>query len=315
MELTSADKKILALLDCNARMPLSEVGKRARIAKETVKYRISKMQKAGILRGFYAIVDHSKLGLASARIYFRLKDFGEGDEKKLAEFMLKDPHCWGLFQTSGPHHMVAVIKAKDAWEMGEFAESIRKNFWKIIEYAQISIFCQYCELTSSFLHGGEKKEFCLFERQKQARLDGADMKILGALSQDARLPIISLAKKAGISPATARAKLRRLVKEKVIVAFRPFIDTEALGYEYFKVDVSVNDYVGVQKVANYAKSLPNTTMFQKMLFSPVVEFDLQAKNFAEFVKIMDSIKEKFPSLVRNYSYYSRVKFFAISYLK
>ena len=46
-DLDSIDRKILTELDKNARISYSELGKRIRVAKETVKYRIAQLEKQG----------------------------------------------------------------------------------------------------------------------------------------------------------------------------------------------------------------------------------------------------------------------------
>ncbi|GIW24603.1 Lrp/AsnC family transcriptional regulator [Meiothermus sp.] len=54
--------KILELLQQNARMPFSEVGRRVGLSAPAVAERVRRMEEAGIIRGYHAVVDPSKLG-------------------------------------------------------------------------------------------------------------------------------------------------------------------------------------------------------------------------------------------------------------
>jgi DNA-binding Lrp family transcriptional regulator len=60
--------------------------------------------------------------------------------------------------------------------------------------------------------------------------DDADLRIVGELVKDGRLPINELARRAGVSRATAYARFDRLVSDGVITGFRAEVDPAALGY-------------------------------------------------------------------------------------
>jgi DNA-binding Lrp family transcriptional regulator len=61
-------------------------------------------------------------------------------------------------------------------------------------------------------------------------LDEADRRIVAQLVSDARTPVNELAKRAGVSRATAYARFDRLIGEGVITGFRAEVDPTALGY-------------------------------------------------------------------------------------
>lgn len=54
--------KILELLQQNARMPFSEVGRQVGLSAPAVAERVRRMEESGIIRGYQAVVDPSKLG-------------------------------------------------------------------------------------------------------------------------------------------------------------------------------------------------------------------------------------------------------------
>jgi DNA-binding Lrp family transcriptional regulator len=61
-------------------------------------------------------------------------------------------------------------------------------------------------------------------------LDEADRRIVAELIRDGRTPVNELARRAGVSRATAYARFDRLVDEGVITGFRAEVDPAALGY-------------------------------------------------------------------------------------
>ena len=54
------DRTILELIKDNARMSYSEIGKSAGISRVAVKKRMDAMEKAGVIRGYRAVIDEEK---------------------------------------------------------------------------------------------------------------------------------------------------------------------------------------------------------------------------------------------------------------
>ena len=61
-------------------------------------------------------------------------------------------------------------------------------------------------------------------------IDGIDKKILRALMEDARTPILEIARQVGISGAAIHQRLRKLEKSKLIAGSKFVINPKVLGY-------------------------------------------------------------------------------------
>ncbi|AXT18369.1 AsnC family transcriptional regulator [Flavobacteriaceae bacterium AU392] len=62
------------------------------------------------------------------------------------------------------------------------------------------------------------------------RIDGIDKKILRALMDDARTPVLEIARQVGISGAAIHQRLRKLEKSKLISGSKFVINPRVLGY-------------------------------------------------------------------------------------
>ncbi len=60
-------------------------------------------------------------------------------------------------------------------------------------------------------------------------LDILDMKIIRALQEDARKPVITLARQVGANEATVRKRIRKLMKNGIIQRFTVVLDYHKLG--------------------------------------------------------------------------------------
>lgn len=62
--------RILELLQQNARVPFSELGRQVGLSAPAVAERVRRMEEAGIIRGYQAVIDPSKLGY-SLEVFIR----------------------------------------------------------------------------------------------------------------------------------------------------------------------------------------------------------------------------------------------------
>ena len=61
-------------------------------------------------------------------------------------------------------------------------------------------------------------------------LDGTDLRLLGALTQDPRRTVVALAQILGLSRNTVQARMARLEKDQVFLSFDRRINPAAVGY-------------------------------------------------------------------------------------
>jgi DNA-binding Lrp family transcriptional regulator len=88
-------------------------------------------------------------------------------------------------------------------------------------------------------------------------LDETDVKILKAITLDARLSSRQIAKQCGVSIGTVLSRLKKLEKDGIIRGYSALLDNEKLGYELTVVsDVTVSKG-RLLEVENEIARLPN----------------------------------------------------------
>jgi Lrp/AsnC family transcriptional regulator for asnA, asnC and gidA len=74
MELDETDRAILRLLQADARIPFSEVARKIEMSSATVHDRVTRMEEAGVIRGYHADVDPTAVGFGiSALVGLRVE--------------------------------------------------------------------------------------------------------------------------------------------------------------------------------------------------------------------------------------------------
>lgn len=66
--LDSVDKKIIGMLQKNARIPVKEIAKEVYLSSPAVSARISRLEKEGILKGFHALVNYEASGYGTRHL-------------------------------------------------------------------------------------------------------------------------------------------------------------------------------------------------------------------------------------------------------
>ncbi len=73
-------------------------------------------------------------------------------------------------------------------------------------------------------------------------LDGFDMKIVEALSQDGRISITELSQRVGLSKTPCQVRLKRLMDEGYILGFRAVLDARKFGLDHIAfAEVKLSD--------------------------------------------------------------------------
>ncbi len=107
-------------------------------------------------------------------------------------------------------------------------------------------------------------------------IDGIDKKILRALMEDARTPILEIARQVGISGAAIHQRLRKLEKSKLIAGSKFVINPKILGY-------TTMAFVGIY----LDKAISNPQAVKQLQKIPeVIECHYTTGNWSILIKIL-----------------------------
>ena len=114
MELDAADRRILAALTRDARAPLTEIARAAGLSKTPVAARIRRMEAAGLIAGYRALLSPLKLGLSHVT-YVEIK---VADTRQPALVAFNDairaiPEVEECYMIAGGFDYLAKIRARD----------------------------------------------------------------------------------------------------------------------------------------------------------------------------------------------------------
>ena len=108
------------------------------------------------------------------------------------------------------------------------------------------------------------------------QIDGIDKKILRALMEDARTPILEIARTVGISGAAIHQRLRKLEKSKLISGSKFVLNPKVLGF-------TTMAYIGIY----LDKAMSNPEAVRQLKKIPeVLECHYTTGNWSIFIKVL-----------------------------
>ncbi len=121
MSIDLFDLKILKVLNKDARKPYKAIAEELGVSDATIRNRINRMLKEGVIKQFNVLVDYHKLGrIIKAFIGLRVQP---PKLKEIVEHLIENPDVQVLYRTTGEVDLFVEVIFKDMDELNGFLES------------------------------------------------------------------------------------------------------------------------------------------------------------------------------------------------
>ncbi|MSR86182.1 Lrp/AsnC family transcriptional regulator [Candidatus Woesearchaeota archaeon] len=286
------DKKLLNHLNANGRMPETELAKKIGRSKESVRYRIKRLQEENVITGFFTRINPYALGYEQYTVYLELR-VNEKKNEELFNRIQKDPYVYWIGTTDGKWNLgitLLVDSPKDFYDkynqliLGLEEQIISKE---IIIPIDVTIF------NRDFLI--KEAEYELAIGPTKIHIDERDKSILNVLEADGRMKLIDIGKKTNLNTAFIRKRIKEMEKEKVIINYGIGINLRVLGYTTFRVALGVkeNSERIFRHIKAFSKKEGNIIHIIRSIAKWDYELVLVAKEYEEYNQTMSRLKEAF----------------------
>ncbi len=316
VELDVKDRKILSELDMGARQPLSSIAKKVGLSREVVNYRIKQLERKKVILGYFTVLDMAKLGLMYCRMFFKYRKMPADKEKELLEFCSRHEKIAWVILGEGKWDMVLVVLADSLDWIESIYDELNTAFGIYFQNPYVSIAFKVHEFKHNYLYQKpDYKELVLGEINERARLDSADYEIIRLLTRDTKSSLVEIAKVLGTTPRMVSYRIKRLIADKVILGFRARINTKLLGYDYYKVFLTLQSFDEKQRsrVVAFLRYHPNVIYITKPIGMHSLEFEAMVKNTNELHDILKQFKQEFGEILIDYEAYFTYEVHSLSY--
>ncbi|PVU70520.1 Lrp/AsnC family transcriptional regulator [Sulfolobus sp. SCGC AB-777_L09] len=131
MQLDEIDLKILRIIQNNSKYPLEKIAEEVKIPKSTVAYRIKKLEKIGVIKGYFTYIDPSSLNIDYLVITMVRAKYGKDYHESLGMKLSQLPGVWGVYFILGDIDFIVLARYKNR-------EDFMKNYLeKLINMPEI----------------------------------------------------------------------------------------------------------------------------------------------------------------------------------
>lgn len=306
-EIDKTDRKILYELDTDARQPLSKIAASVRTSKQVVDYRIKRLVKMGVIKCFCTVIDHSKLGYFSFRVYLKLRNISPAKQKEILQYLNNNDDIWWLVTIDGYWDLDFVVLVKNVFDYHHLWEDFTELYQPYIYKHETTVYSHIQEFPKSYLINEENKSAGLLisSTREELDLDNLDLKILRLLSTNARMETVQMARETKVDSRTIIKRIKDLRDKKVIVGYSAIIDLNRLGYRHYKILFYLASMNKVKEMKSFALHHPNITFLNKTIGGPDFELEFHVTDNEEFLKVLNEFKQTFHNEI-DHHYYFRV---------
>lgn len=298
LQLDKIDKRILFELDKNARIPDTKLSKLVRRSKESVRYRINKLQEKGIIKGFSIWIDPTKLGFISAKIYFNLANKPE-KKKEFINYVKKDKRLFWFGMAEGSWNVGLTYFVKSNREFFELKNELFSRFKDLILDSHTGVLVDVNACDKTFLYDTKTDWKIIFSYLEDYQLEDIEKKILKELFKNSRINIVDIVRKYKTTVDIVRNRIKKLEEKKIIWRYIAKIDYNKLGYEFFKTflyfkNLTKNDE---NRLMEYCKLNPKIIHLVKQISPWDIELEIMCESYLDYNEIISNLTKEFSEII------------------
>jgi Lrp/AsnC family transcriptional regulator for asnA, asnC and gidA len=121
--LDEIDLRLLEILQKNCKTNFTHISNELSIPESTIRYRIERLEKKGIITNYIALVNPRKVGLNITAI--TMIKLNPPSIQKVSKKLAKFHELRHLFRTTGLYDLVSVVNARDITHLNKLMEEIK----------------------------------------------------------------------------------------------------------------------------------------------------------------------------------------------
>ena len=291
-------------LDANARISLKELAQKVRLSKDTVLYRLKKLEKQEVILRYQAYLDHGKLGYMSARINIKLQYTTPEKEKEIIEFITAQPNVGFFASVEGNIDLVIWLLIRSINELEQFWHAISNSYLNYIEKTEVGVYTTIIHYPRSFLIQNKRnnQQMAFTSCNTPEKIEKIDIDLLKLLTINARESIAFIARTLDVSTKTISTHIKDLEKRKIITGYTCLLNIEKLGYSHYKIylDLQNTSEQILRKLNHFIVEHPNIIYRDDVIGGHACEIEVQVKDEKELRMVIEQIKKEFSSIIRSY---------------
>ena len=297
------DKQILTTLETNARITINEIARILRQNRDTISRNIKRMEDEKIIVGYYPVLDLTKLGYQTNRINLQVEELDKNTEELFVKFLEQDLEAGLIYTMDQQYNWVMYFWTKSPYELDNLLKKIKDFLNEKLFASKYNLICETVQFPrDNILENKEHQKFIKTKPSNERPYDEIDIKILKALSKNARKSSVELSKEINVPQTTIIHRMRKLEKDKIILAYRTEINGNKFGFVYYGLEFYLKNRSEVKEIYAFIYKDRRTTWLENAIGENDFNSEIEAKNRDDLDNFLLELKEKFKT-IRRIMYY------------
>ena len=317
IKLDVRDRRLLVELNFDARQANAELAKKLRLSKKGVEYKIKRLEKAGVIEGYYPVVNFPVLGYLYCRVFLKLQYMTAEKKAEMVLFIQQHPKMHWSIWARGIYDLAIGIWVRTFTEFKDVVSEFVMVFEPFVKESNLSLVTELEHLRYNFLTGREDfTGFSIKEASVKEGLDDTDLAVLEALARNGRNSLVELAAAAKLTAKTISYRLRTLRERRILLTTRASVNHQRLGYTHYKVFFSLrsNSRQKMMELRAHLKKQPAVIYLVDDIGITDLDVEMMFRSNDEFFRFLDNFQFRFSELIRDYQYMIYTETLKVSYL-
>lgn len=299
------DMKILFQLDMDAQQSYSSIAKKVKVSKQVVGYRIDKLIKRGVIEKFVLMINGPKIGYVAYKFYVQLRNTDQAEFDTIISEFVDNPNLLWVAACDGKYDIILGPMARNNVHAFQIMEALQKKYSLFInKIVPLNYIDAYHQKRTYLIGKDRETEKSVFwgDEPSYHKLDDYEIRILSCLCENARMPIVKVAEKVGCSVDVVINRIKNLKNDGIIQGSRILLNKQAIGYEYYKMLLSIRFEDPSQERMFYEFMRRQNEVIDviRMMGEWNIELDIDVRDSFEFHKLVMRIKDKFSHVIQCY---------------
>jgi DNA-binding Lrp family transcriptional regulator len=237
------DVQIVTALDTNSRIPVNQLAKDVLLSKENVRARLRRLRQKKFFKEFMILFNGSKLGYTYYLIHYKYGSIQLKQEEQIVQFIISKTSTLAFAKVEGEFDIFMIAaypsKSQALEELGEFLSLFGKH---IID-RRVDSMTYITRSPSTFLGFTSKQQAIHLPLQshKSEDIDELDKHILRELSNNARVPILRIAKQQNTTSSKITYRIKKLEEKKIIAGYVSTYNLQSANYLSIHLEILLKD--------------------------------------------------------------------------
>jgi Lrp/AsnC family leucine-responsive transcriptional regulator len=299
------DRKIIYELSLNSRQSCSEIAKKVGLSSQSVDYKISRLEKLGVIKGYYTCIDISKIGYSIFKIYIKLQNLDAKKENEMITDLQKNPHITWVASCDGMWDLYLVIWSKNVFQFNQIFNEINNKYSYYFSKKSIISTTKVLQFMRKYL--APDKKSVDYSKIKWAGeispvdLDHLDFQILLLISQQARVSDSEVGEKLHVSRKVISYRIKKMEQQLVIYGYKPFLNGEELNFETYKLFLTLQSFTEEKekRLVAFLNAHPHVIELNYTLGNWELELDIESPSIDANHELIRELRNQFNDVIRD----------------